>query len=66
MLAIPGKEANLTANGVPLDSAPVQIEYAWGLFVLVAAAVALVINGAILLGRREERQLDEAEEAGAS
>lgn len=65
LLAIPGTETGYTAEGISVGEA-IQVEYAWGLFVLVAAAVALVANGAALLSRNKKPQEEKAEEGVAS
>jgi hypothetical protein len=53
VLAIPGKETNYTANGVPVGEA-IQVEYAWGLFVLLGAAVGLAVSGVLLMREKEQ------------
>jgi hypothetical protein len=55
LLAIPGQETGYAAEGVPIGEA-IQVEYAWGLFLLVAAAIALVIIGVRLLSQEEARK----------
>ena len=64
LLAIPGEESNYTANGVDVGGA-IQVEYAWGVFVLVAAAIALLLSGILLLVRErpalpDNRALDQS------
>jgi hypothetical protein len=61
VLAIPGKETNYTANGVPVGDA-IQVEYAWGLFVLLGAAVALAVSGALLMREKEPTVTVDADE----
>jgi hypothetical protein len=44
LLAVPGTETNSSANGIDLGQA-IQVKLAWGLFVVVAASIGLLVSG---------------------
>lgn len=60
LLAIPGEETTLSAEGVDISEViRGEVEYAWGLFVVTAGAVALLAAGVAL--RREDARSFEPE-----
>ena len=63
-LAIPGTESNYTANGVDIGTA-IQVEYAPGLFIVLAAAAAVTL-AALFMGAGEQQSRQQSEEPEGS